>query len=295
MDEGTFWSLLDKLDWRQEGDDDRVVAPVVRALTKLPLKEIESFDQILARKLYALDGRAWAREIGTGWRGGLHPISGDEFLYARCVVVVNGRDFYEAVLADPSQMPKDMEFESLLYISSTAWEAKTGEEPDFDTEVSYETWSNEAGWPPADPDPEVPPPPRSNAVSDGVRSYDYGKLATRRVIRSLVTGQLHDPLLDEYLARTSGTLVMTPGRGVVPPDEPVERKGVPRPAWLARIRLWSVPVGGTDRQPSDLVARIGLERVSPFEVNARLLGIEPVVEGPANGAPAPPGRPPLAD
>lgn len=161
MNEATFWALLDKLDWRHEGNDDRVVAPVVHALTKLSPKDIESFEQILARKLYALDGRAWAREMGSGWRGGLHPISVDEFLYARCVAVVNGREFYETVLADPSQMLKDMEFESLLYLARTAWETKTGEEPDFVTDVSYETFSNEAGWPPADPEPELPPLPPS--------------------------------------------------------------------------------------------------------------------------------------
>lgn len=274
MDEATFWGLLDQLDWRHEGEDDRVVAPVVRALTTLTLEEIESFDQILARKLFALDGRAWAREIGSGWRGGKYPISGDEFLYVRCVALVNGRDFYEAVLADPSQMPKDMEFESLLYIGRTAWEAKTGEEPDFDTDVSFETWSNEAGWPPADPEPELPPLPLAHRDSDAVRVFDYGKLATRRVIRSLITGQAHDPLLDDYLARTSSALAMTPGRGVEPPDEPEVRKGAPTPAWRARIRLWTIPVGGTERQPSDLVARIELQRGSPHEVTARLLGVE---------------------
>jgi hypothetical protein len=32
MDDDVFWDLLDTLDWRHEGDDDRVVAPVVRAL-----------------------------------------------------------------------------------------------------------------------------------------------------------------------------------------------------------------------------------------------------------------------
>ena len=82
MNDSTFWRLLDELDWDQQGNDDRVVAPVLRALTRLPRKEIVSFQQILARKLYALDGRAWAREIGSGWWGGTTPISVDEFLYS---------------------------------------------------------------------------------------------------------------------------------------------------------------------------------------------------------------------
>jgi len=286
MDDDAFWGLLDKLDWRHEGEDERVVAPVIRALKKLPLEEIESFENILAHKLYALDGRAWAREIGSGWRGGLHPISGDEFLYARCVAIVNGRDFYEAVLADPRQMPKDMEFEYILSVASEAWEAKTGTEFDPDTDVSYETWSNEAGWPPADPEPEAPQPPRApRAKEDGDEpaiKYDTGKLATRRVIRSLITGSIHDPVLDEYLARTSATLVMTPGTLVEPPTEPYQPKGQ-APPWNARISLWTVAPGAESRNPSGLVARIELQRVSPAEVKARLLGV--AVGSPDDAAP----------
>lgn len=53
-------------------------------------------------------------------------------------------------------MPKDVEFESLLYIAPKAWEAITGEDANLVTDVSYETYSNIAGWPPADPEPEVP-------------------------------------------------------------------------------------------------------------------------------------------
>ena len=284
MDDDTFWGLLDKLDWRHQGDDDRVVAPVVRALTEMPLEEIESFQNILAHKLYALDGRAWAREIGSGWRGGSYPISGDEFLYARCVALVNGRDFYEAVLADPRQMLKDMEFESILYVAGTAWEAKTGTEFDPDTDVSYETWSNEAGWPPADPEPEVPQPPRPPRSpedrDESTVKYDNGKLATRRVIRALIKGEIHDPVLDEYLARTSEALVMTPGILVEPPPEPYQSKGQ-APPWDARIGLWTLAPGETTRNPSGLVAHIELQRVSPFEITARLLG---VVEGPPDDA-----------
>ena len=75
-------------------------------------------------------------------------LSVDEFLYARCVVVANGRQFFDAVLAEPKQMPKDMEFESLLYVARTALKKKTGRddaEPD-EPAVSYETFSNRAGW-----------------------------------------------------------------------------------------------------------------------------------------------------
>lgn len=276
MNDATFWRLLDQLDWSQQGNDERVVAPVLKALTRLPLKEIESFQQILARKLHALDGRAWAREIGSGWWGGTNPVSVDEFLYARCAALTNGREQYEALLSDPRQMPKDLEFETLLYIAPKAWEAKTGEEWDFVTDVSYETYSNRAGWPPADPEPEVPHalPSRNGQSQDFVRWQD-GKSATRRVIRALVKGEIEDPVLTAYLAKTGRVLVMTPGSGVEPPREPDQRKGGPTPPWRAAIQLWTAEAGGEDRQPSGLRALIELRRVSPTDVSASLIRAEP--------------------
>ena len=63
MDEMTFWSLIDRFDWSKEEDDD-IIEPAVMALALLPDSQIAEFQQILARKLYALDGRAWARQSG---------------------------------------------------------------------------------------------------------------------------------------------------------------------------------------------------------------------------------------
>jgi hypothetical protein len=150
VDDGTFWGLIDKLDWRREDDDDAVAEPLVRALALLPDAEIGSFQEILAKKLYDLDGRAWARESGDEiWLGEPDQLSVDGFLYARCAVVGRGRDAYDGVRADPSRMPKNAAFEGLLYAASTAYERKTGLEWDDldDTEVSYETFANESGWP----------------------------------------------------------------------------------------------------------------------------------------------------
>ncbi|NEB00991.1 DUF4240 domain-containing protein [Streptomyces sp. SID13726] len=75
-------------------------------------------------------------------------ISADDFLYARCVVVANGREFYEGVLADPTRFPTGMEFESLLYLASNAYEAQTGAPHSQRTSVSWESFSNTAGWEP---------------------------------------------------------------------------------------------------------------------------------------------------
>jgi hypothetical protein len=148
MEEATFWELVQQLDWTHTGDDERVVQPVVAALARMPVDEIHAFQELLARKLYALDGRRWAREAGSLiWWGEPNSLSVDSFLYARCVVVANGRSFFERVLANPEQMPKDMEFESLLYIAQRAEERKIGRTAGIDTEVSFETFSNTTGWP----------------------------------------------------------------------------------------------------------------------------------------------------
>ncbi|MDP9223359.1 MAG: DUF4240 domain-containing protein [Actinomycetota bacterium] len=149
MDDAFFWDLISKLDWEQEGDDAAVVEPVVAALAERPEAEITEFGALLASKLFALDGRAWARESGDViWWGEPASLSVDGFLFARCVVVANGCSFYEAVVRDPAKMPKDMEFEALISVAPLAYARRTGREADDlnSGEVSFETFSNHAGW-----------------------------------------------------------------------------------------------------------------------------------------------------
>jgi hypothetical protein len=152
MDDADFWDLIARLDWAKQGDDEAVVEPLVKAIAASPDNAIAGFQDLLAAKLFALDGRAWARESGsTIWWGEPDSLSEDGFLYARCAVVANGRAFYDLVLTDPKQMPKDREFESLLYVASTAYERKTGLDASSElpeSAVSFETFSNESGWPP---------------------------------------------------------------------------------------------------------------------------------------------------
>ncbi len=66
------------------------------------------------------------------------------------MVVANGREFYEKVLADPRESPTDLEFESLLYLAATAFEKKTKREYDRSTSVSWESFSNQEGWTPTE-------------------------------------------------------------------------------------------------------------------------------------------------
>src|SRR5919197_2245020 len=132
MTEAEFWNLIAHLDWGRTGDDEAVVEPVVESLSSRDVADIEAFEELLAHKLFSLDTVGHARAIGKyAFKGSDEGFSVDLFLYARCCVVANGRKFFEQVLADPSKMPKDMEFEALLSVAAKAHERKTGESFDF--------------------------------------------------------------------------------------------------------------------------------------------------------------------
>ncbi len=150
MNEELFWKLMRKLDWQQDSTDAvvaPVIAPVIAALAKRSLADIYQFEEILANKLYQLDGLEYAQEMGEqAYREGTY-FSVDYFLYARCWVVASGKTAFEQVLADPSQMPKDSDFEALLYVAEKAYELKTGKSDyHYLPQKSYETYSNYKAW-----------------------------------------------------------------------------------------------------------------------------------------------------
>jgi len=147
MSEEEFWSIIELLDWKHQGNDKEVLAPAIKALAAKSKTDICRFEERFAYLLYQLDTKAHASNIGAdSYDPESDSVSADGFLYARCVVVANGREFYEAVLKDPTKMPKDMEFESLLQLASGAYELKTGEDFEYSTGCSYESFSNQAGW-----------------------------------------------------------------------------------------------------------------------------------------------------
>jgi hypothetical protein len=148
MNEDVFWELIAKLDWSKTGDDDAVIRPVVKALAQRPVEDIFRFHDLLAEKLHALDGEAYARNIGEdSYRGEDQFFSVDNFLYVRCCVVANGRQFFNRVLRDPTAMPKGLEFETLLRVPEAAQASKTdGEEYPHDVKPDYETFANRSGW-----------------------------------------------------------------------------------------------------------------------------------------------------
>ncbi len=146
LSEAVFWEIIGLLDWAETGDDDAVLKPAIVRLAGLPVGFIYQFADLLAEKLYALDTRRHAEQMGESAYKNEEHFSVDEFLYTRCAVVANGQAYYETVLYDPMQMPKDLDFESLLNLSADAYEIKTGKEFNYVATYSYETFSNRKGW-----------------------------------------------------------------------------------------------------------------------------------------------------
>lgn len=147
VDEDRFWAIIERLDWSREGNDDAVIQPAIAALARWQEKDILGFDERLAYFLYNLDTRMHGERVREAPIGDeIGYLSADGFLYARCAVVANGREFYNLVLKSPSEMPSDLEFEALLSLAPTAYEKKTGQELDQSTGCSFESFSNAAGW-----------------------------------------------------------------------------------------------------------------------------------------------------
>lgn len=114
----------------------------------MTVEDIYKFADILAEKLYMLDGITYASNIGEdSYKGKNEHFSVDYFLYVRCCVVANGKDYFNYVISNPDQMPKNGDFEPLLYLPMETFNKKTKtEDYDYITKFDYETFSNVDGW-----------------------------------------------------------------------------------------------------------------------------------------------------
>jgi hypothetical protein len=147
LPEDAFWSIIARLDWTREGDDEAILEPAIQHLSSLSEAANIAFDDFLSEKLYRLDGQPYAENAGeNAYRGPDKPFSADDFLYARCYVVAQGEDFYHQVLENPEQMPEDKTFESLLDLAPKAYRRKTGQSMDHVPAYPIETFSNAEGW-----------------------------------------------------------------------------------------------------------------------------------------------------
>ncbi len=145
MTEDDFWKIINLIDWEQKGND-AMVEPVINALIQLPIRQMYSFQDILAEKLFWLDGKKYALNIGRASFSEKQPFSVDHFLDVRLCVVANGQEYYEWVLNHPEDMPKDTYFETLLYVVPKAWKRKTGKEFSYLPAFDYHTYSNINAW-----------------------------------------------------------------------------------------------------------------------------------------------------
>ncbi|MDI5942647.1 DUF4240 domain-containing protein [Micromonospora sp. DH15] len=110
----------------------------LRALAAdLSSEELTALDRVVERKLYDLD-RADIHAVTDG--------SDDGFLYARGHIVALGREFYEAVRANPDLAVTDAECESICYLFAHLHDKLFGDWPHTGSGISRESFGNADGW-----------------------------------------------------------------------------------------------------------------------------------------------------
>lgn len=146
FEEALFWQIIDMLDWSKGTNTNEIIQAAVSHLENLSVEKIFAFQDLLAHHLYQLDKKIYAQNIGKSSYGNHSNFSTDTFLYFRAAVVANGKTFYEQVLETPTDMPKEFTFEALLDIAPKAFFNKTGNEWNYVSNPSFETYSNSEGW-----------------------------------------------------------------------------------------------------------------------------------------------------
>lgn len=140
-----FFNFTNMLDWEQQGTDEAVLEPLIAFLAKWGDNVIFAFHNKMAELLYSLDTYNIAKHIIESSAY----FSPDAFLYTRCVALINGKPYYNAILNGRQKLSAYSEFESILYVPIKAWERLHNEDGDkypYVSELSFETYSNKSGW-----------------------------------------------------------------------------------------------------------------------------------------------------
>ena len=140
-----FFNFTNMLDWEKQGTDEAVLEPLIAFLAKCGDNVIFAFHDKMTELLYSLDTYNIAKNIIES----SDYFSADTFLYARCVALINGKPYYNAILKGRKKLSADSEFESILYVPMKAWERLHNKDCDkypHISELSYETYSNKGGW-----------------------------------------------------------------------------------------------------------------------------------------------------
>ena len=98
LSENNFWEIIDLIDWKKKSHTKQLEKAVTQLAT-LPLSSIYIFADKLSEKLYSLDTKANAEAYSKNEIDNF--LSVDGFLYARCAVIAEGKEYYETVLTDP--------------------------------------------------------------------------------------------------------------------------------------------------------------------------------------------------
>jgi hypothetical protein len=130
VDQPQFWAMVEAAKAAAGGDSHRQAALLDLDLRRRPLAEIVAFAVILDRLL------AQSKRIELWGAADLivNQCSEDGFEYFRCWLVAQGRDVYEAALADPDWLAgypglgdgTDVCCEAIWYVAEQAHEARTG-------------------------------------------------------------------------------------------------------------------------------------------------------------------------
>ncbi len=143
-----FWEVIEKINWKSDDNEERI-KPAIEFLANKKVSEIKQFQENLAYKLYQLDTKEHAKNIGEyAYKENDEDsyFSVDNFLYVRCCVIANGKKYFEKALNNPKKMPRDIDFEPLLYIAEQAYELRMNKDFEYETGCDYETFSNYKGW-----------------------------------------------------------------------------------------------------------------------------------------------------
>jgi hypothetical protein len=120
-----------------EGSTEQFLEHLRRLCAELSGAELTDLDRVVERKLYHLD-RQEIHEYTDG--------SDDGFLYCRGFVVAAGREFYDAVDANPAMAVMDAECEEMCYFFAHLHDERFGRYPHTGSGISRESGSNRAGW-----------------------------------------------------------------------------------------------------------------------------------------------------
>ncbi|MET3977574.1 hypothetical protein ABIB62_000140 [Mucilaginibacter sp. UYP25] len=142
MDEVEFWKIIDYSYESSAGDLEMQSNVIIKGLSQYTPSEIIEFEVIFTKKLIeANDYKIIAINHIVD-----SPVSDDGFLYFRCWLISLGRKNFEQTIKKPDYLAHVIQkgvvpdFESMLYISTSAYKNKTGkqvEDATFPREVAF--------------------------------------------------------------------------------------------------------------------------------------------------------------